>query len=425
MAEHILIVDDDVDTLQLLSRLLSQYDVYTAASGLEALARVDEVHPDLIILDVMMPGMDGYEVCSRLRRKPSFSQVPIIMLTARDSPESRVQGFEAGADQYVGKPFHPLELQARVQSLLKRSTVSHHEVARPTSKIIAVFSLRGGTGVSSLAVNLAVGLAKIWARPTILADMVLTAGHDALMLGLPQNRTWADLAEIAVDEIDINTMGNVLLPHPSGLHLLAAPPHPEQSALVTLDKVNHVLRLLGKHCNYLVLDLPHDFHETTLAALDMAHEILVVMAPELASLLSMDATLEAFRAIDYPPDKVRVVLNRIFDQSIISSEDIEKAIKRPVDLEIPFNPGLFIPAIGKGLPPVLGAPGAPVTALLEDYAFSLSKEEHRRQYPDKPTKTWQRVVQRMQKRQSTLSGTGLLNSPTWLGKILREISETA
>lgn len=427
MGNHILIVDDDTDISTLIANVLSQagYEVTTIPTGLEALERVDEIHPDLILLDVMMPGIDGYETCRRLRRKPTTLRVPIIMLTARDTPEAKIQGFEVGADQYVSKPFNPAELRARVHGLLQRSAVVTSEIPKPAGKVIAVFSLRGGVGVSTLAVNLAVGLGQIWATPTALIDMVLTAGHAGLMLGLPRKRTWTGLAEIAAEDIDTKMMGNVMTPHPSGIDVLIAPEHPEQGGLITADKVSQVIATLSNHYQYLVLDLPHDFHDITLACLDAAQEILVLMAPELGSLLSMAAALEAFQAMDYPPAKIRVVLNRIFEQRSMVAENIEKALKRSVDLEIPFTPNTFIPAIGKGIPPILSSPNAYIGTLLEDYAFSLSKEEHKRQHPQNPTKAWQRVVQRMQKRQATWSSSEVSSGPTWLARILKELSETS
>jgi pilus assembly protein CpaE len=427
MGDRILIVDDDTDISTLIANVLSQagYEVTTAPSGVEALARVDQVHPDLIILDVMMPGIDGYETCRRLRRKPATLRVPIIMLTARDTPEAKIQGFEVGADQYVSKPFNPAELRARVHGLLQRSTVMTAETPKPAGKVIAVFSLRGGVGVSTLAVNLAAGLGQIWGAPTALIDMVLTAGHDGLMLSLSQKRTWAGLAEIAPEEIDARVIGEVMTPHASGIDVLIAPEHPEQGGLITTEKVTQVITTLSHHYQYVVLDLPHDFHDTTLTCLDAAQEILVLMAPELGSLLSMAAALEAFQAMDYPPDKIRLVLNRIFEPRIMVAENIEKALKRPVDLEIPFTPNSFIPAIGKGIPPILSAPNTYIGALLEDYAYSLSKEEHKRQRPPSPTKAWQRVSQRMQKRQATWSSSELAGGPAWLARLFKEISETA
>jgi len=118
----ILVVDDERAVRESLRRALALegYDVDLAADGEEALESVRRAEPDALILDVLMPGVDGLEVSRRLRR--SGSKVPILMLTARDAIENRVEGLDAGADDYVTKPFALEELLARVRALLRRTT---------------------------------------------------------------------------------------------------------------------------------------------------------------------------------------------------------------------------------------------------------------------------------------------------------------
>jgi DNA-binding response OmpR family regulator len=117
----ILIIDDDEKLSRLVQLFLSQhgYETYTASSGLEGLQLAYDLHPDLVVLDIMMPGMDGWMVCSRLR---DVSDVPIIMLTAKDGERNVVEGLESGADDYVVKPFSMAELLARLRALLRRSS---------------------------------------------------------------------------------------------------------------------------------------------------------------------------------------------------------------------------------------------------------------------------------------------------------------
>ena len=124
MAEKILMVDDDINALKLIGYTLHRegYEIIAAQSGQEALAKAQKEKPQLVILDIMMPGMDGYEVCRRLRAIPQTAQVPVIMLTARSQVEDKVAGFQAGADDYLTKPVIPAELLARVKALLLRST---------------------------------------------------------------------------------------------------------------------------------------------------------------------------------------------------------------------------------------------------------------------------------------------------------------
>lgn len=117
----ILIVDDEEVIREIFQGLLlaQGYNLAFASDGLEALAKATELSPDLILLDVMMPEMDGFEVCRRIRASATLAEVPIIMITALDDQESRLNGIRAGADDFVTKPFNMIELQARVQTIIR------------------------------------------------------------------------------------------------------------------------------------------------------------------------------------------------------------------------------------------------------------------------------------------------------------------
>ncbi|MCE0557753.1 MULTISPECIES: response regulator transcription factor [unclassified Motilimonas] len=122
-AKQILIVDDDTEIRELLQQYLAKagFAVTTAAEGIEMFQRLNEMVPDLIILDIMMPGDDGFTLCQKIRRD---SNVPIIMLTASSDETDRVIGLEIGADDYIAKPFSPRELLARIKALLRRAQFS-------------------------------------------------------------------------------------------------------------------------------------------------------------------------------------------------------------------------------------------------------------------------------------------------------------
>ncbi|HEY0550970.1 MAG TPA: response regulator, partial [Verrucomicrobiae bacterium] len=129
MKPKILVVDDEPDALELIQYNLKAagYDVVTAADGEEALKKARASQPALVILDVMLPEVDGLEVCKTLRREPTTSSIPIIMLTAKAAEIDRVLGLELGADDYVTKPFSPREMVLRVKALLRRRTPSEPE----------------------------------------------------------------------------------------------------------------------------------------------------------------------------------------------------------------------------------------------------------------------------------------------------------
>ena len=123
MAQTILAVDDDVDILDVLDMSLDAdgFNVITAGDGLEALEKAESDLPDLILLDLMMPKMDGFEVIDRLRANSQTRAIPVIMLTARTQINEKLQGLDAGADDYITKPFDLKELTARIRAVLGRT----------------------------------------------------------------------------------------------------------------------------------------------------------------------------------------------------------------------------------------------------------------------------------------------------------------
>lgn len=136
--QKILIVDDNIDTVELLKKRLKSegYDTQEAYDGEEALKKVYEYKPDLILLDIMMPKMDGYEVCQRLKTDEKTKFIPIIMLTAKSDVESKVKGLDIGADDYVPKPFDYRELSARVRSLLTKKETSERAIKEERTEAI-------------------------------------------------------------------------------------------------------------------------------------------------------------------------------------------------------------------------------------------------------------------------------------------------
>lgn len=123
MGAFILVVDDDVDVGETVQRVLQRagYEVTVAYRGADALRIAHERHPDLVVLDIMMPGMDGIQVCRHLRDTPGFGRLPILFLSAKSEIADRLEGFEAGADDYITKPFDLRELELRVKALLRRT----------------------------------------------------------------------------------------------------------------------------------------------------------------------------------------------------------------------------------------------------------------------------------------------------------------
>src|SRR4030088_3018120 len=165
--EKVLVVDDEEHIVELARLYLSRegYQVESVADGGQAVARFLQVKPDLVVLDIMLPGIDGLTICKEIRKS---SQVPIIMLTARDEVTDKVVGLELGADDYLTKPFHPQELVARAKALVRRARL---EPDQP--KLVRA----GGLEVDLERHEVRSGESKVQLRPKEFDLLVLLARH--------------------------------------------------------------------------------------------------------------------------------------------------------------------------------------------------------------------------------------------------------
>ncbi len=401
---RVLVIDDDPIYHKIIARGLQPmgYQIEVADSGQVGLEKARSLRPDVIITDVMMPDISGYDVTRQLRREPEFALTPILVLSSQTGLQAKLSSFEAGADDFITKPFEPAELAARLTALLRRAENVKATLAvrtvRDEARLVAVHSLRGGTGCSSLAVNLAIGFHSLWNLPVILLDLNLTAGQVALMLNSSLKRTWADLASVPANEMEMSLLESVMNKHESGIAFIPAPSSPSDAERLSRDIVSASIPFLKTHYAYIVADLPHDFSEVSLSVLDAADVVLLVAAPEMASIRAAAAALDTYQKLNYPPEKIKLILNATFPKHGLSKEKIESALGVPVAVTIPYVQDVFVEAINYGRPLLFARPEEAVSGLLEDMAFLLSKNVHKKTRPENPTEAWMRVYKRFQSR---------------------------
>ncbi|RMG97801.1 MAG: response regulator [Chloroflexi bacterium] len=399
---RVLVIDDDRIIRKIIESNLTSlgYEVIIATNGQEGLQLLKAHQPDVVITDKVMPGLDGIEVTKRIRRDPAYAHLPILMLTGESDLEDKLGAFEAGADDYLGKPFEVAELAARLTALLRRAEAIKAAQTKQVESgekatLIAVHSLRGGVGTTSLATNLAVALNNLWQVPTLLLDMALTAGQIALMLNKPLKHTWADLSEFGPEELDVEATKGIVSKHECGLHFISSPANPTQAEMVQHETISKAVSLLRPGYEYIVADLPHDFSDYSLDVLDSADTILLVLSPEMAAIRAAAIALDTYNKLGYDKDKIKLIINWTFEQGGLAQKKIEAALHHPVSLVVPFAPNLFVGSINRGIPFVLNHPENSVSALMEDFAFRLSKKAHQGIPPASPSETWHRVNQRL------------------------------
>ena len=214
---HIVVVEDSEITLFKLRSILVRlgYTVTTHTNPVEALEWLEkpENTANVIMTDVMMPQMDGIEFVRRVRSSPATAKTPIIMLTGQTDMESKIAGLQAGADDYLSKSVSPTELELRLKALLSRSETTEGTIAQAVAKTISVFSLRGGVGKTSVAVNLSIALTKLWGIEVALWDMALATGHCASFINVKPKNTLAILHDWPEETVEEELLGQLLIKH--------------------------------------------------------------------------------------------------------------------------------------------------------------------------------------------------------------------
>lgn len=375
MAQSILIVDDDIDILSILTFALESrgFRVRKAQSAEESLQIVQKFVPDIFLLDISLPGIDGLELCRRLRAQARTRHVPVIFLTARDQPEVVVKGFEAGGDDYVVKPFNMQELLARIENLLRRAREAAPPEKARQGRVIAVTSARGGVGKTTLAVNLALCLTRMWSDEVLLIDHSLEFGRAGVFLDLPEPRTMTALLQEEGEDLERDYIEETYLTaHPSGLRFLAGPPSPAEVDAIGPQEVAHLLQLLRPAFGYIVLDMASSIREPYRSALRLADLVVVVINPEIATLVSTQSLLQNLLLLGVPSEAVQVVLNDYpRTEGSPTHSAIETFLGLPLAGVIPSEPTLPA-ALNAGRPPVLEQNETPWTQALVRTAYFLS-----------------------------------------------------
>jgi len=350
---NILIVDDDKDILRLLEFTLKRagHTTISCTDGMQGLTQAEDKIPDLIVCDVMMPKMTGYEFCKKARANDDLKEVPIIIFSARFQPVDRQTALDAGATDYLPKSTSPDALLKRISELLP-DTAS----AKPTARgMIGVFSLRGGAGVTSLAVNLSVGLALAQKTKVSLVDLALLGGHAALMLGLRPTSSVPRLLSSVTGNFTPSAMQPHFMQHNSGVQLLASAPAFGQSFSLTDDRLLHLIRGLKNAFPLAILDVPHILEQHFSPALQFLDKIVLVLTPDMPSVQSTAIALQGLVKLGMEDKKIVLVLNHVTSQNVLPAETIQKAIKRQIQASIPFEPDMT-KAVNSGKPLLLSSP---------------------------------------------------------------------
>ncbi|MCP5099254.1 MAG: response regulator/pilus assembly protein [Chloroflexi bacterium] len=318
-----LIVDDQAGILKLVGHMFKDegFEVHVADNGEKGFAKARKIKPDIVILDVMMPGMSGLDVCKQLRAHPVTARIPIIMLSARSQVPEKVEGFEAGADDYVSKPVARAELMARVRALLARASYGQQSVAQ----VVAFVGAKGGVGTTTLAINTAVSLINQGHTVTIV-ELRNSQGTAVHQLRMTPEQDLGKLIKEDADSLSSRHIRRAVLQHKTGINLLAAPQKPTNHKL-TGDHTTNIIQALSGQTDYLLLDMPHAFGEVAQEALENADQVILVTESEQLSVTAASYTLETLKSYSMLDRTHVVAISRSPSAMMLRQEEIEQNLK--------------------------------------------------------------------------------------------------
>lgn len=244
--------------------------------------------------------------------------------------EVLLEAMRIGASEYLPSPVHDEDLAAALSRAAKRvggaTTIREHQ---ESGSIIAVFSAKGGAGVSTTAANLAVQLHEATHRKTILVDLDLELGSSELLLGLHARYSVLDVAR-NLHRMDADLLESLIERHESGLHLLASPAQPTGPEALTREQVRSIIGFLRRTYEFVVLDLARTVTPVTTAAFETADHVLVMVTPEIQALRNTKKVLPFVERSVGHGDRIHIVLNRSDAADLIKSSDVARALEHKV-----------------------------------------------------------------------------------------------
>jgi pilus assembly protein CpaE len=384
-ATKVLVVDDDLNIQRVLVFTLKQegFEVLVASDGATGVEMARENRPDLILMDVAMPKLDGYAATQQIRAaEEAGERVPIIMLTAEADVAQRVKGLRAGADDDIVKPFHPLELMARIKALLARGGQLTTTVAGDAStlgRLYVFYGAKGGVGTTTIAINSAIALTRELRRRTALLDANLQFGDLRVFMDLGLD-TANIVNAISEPDLDADLLRNLMVRHHTGIELMLAPPTPEAADIV-MERQRHdpttltnLLNLMRRAYDYTLVDMVKTIDDFNLQLFDEADTIFVIMTADLSCLKNVRLVLETMDHLGYEKGKVQLVLNRSNAYTGINVRNAESALNRKVDYEVINEYRAAISALNSGEPFMSSRPDGPLGRSVADFVKKVDQQ---------------------------------------------------
>ncbi len=336
---RILVIEDDDDARLMYSIMLRSwgYEIIEAPTGAEGVRLARQQKPDLILLDIMMPDIDGYEVCKQLRSDPHFRTVPILFLSALDAPDDRIKGYTIGGDDFINKgKIEYQELGARIRAALDRLQRLRLEIRdkRPGNSV-GLLSLRGGVGVSTLALNLAHHAAAWLDTPTILLDLAFPVGSIGLWSGVEGARHLPELLSRNAADINLPLIQSFSVENVHGFQFIPGTPGIMDLSGIRMEAVQRLLHVLNEEGYLVIMDLGHGTLPLSWQIQSYCDWIGVVTSAETTSRTLANLALNALSKDEEAQRASLLVFNDVTNAKPV---DISYGLLRRPDIFIPYTP---------------------------------------------------------------------------------------
>jgi pilus assembly protein CpaE len=396
---RVLIVDDIIESRDNVAKLLRfepDVDIVgTAEGGQEAIDLAFQLEPDIVLMDINMPGVDGITATTRISSR--LPNTAVIMMSVQNEPDYLRRSMLAGAREFLSKPFSLDELVESIRHVHQLAQSTRRVVADPAAQaavmpggkskraqVISVFSLKGGVGRSTVAANLAVALRNQMSdRDVALLDGNLLYGDIGVMMNVKDNKTIADIVR-NFSTLDRDLVHDILVTHSSGVKVLLAPPDPQAGEQVTAEHMRQILHYLHAMVDYVIVDTRPSFDEVTLSLLDHSDRILLVLTLELTAIKGAKQYLELSDLLGYDSDKIQLVLNRATAHADIPIADVAGSLRGEIIAQLPDDPLATLRAINEGVPFQQSAPHSALAQQISALAEFLTRTDHNAAH-DEPT----------------------------------------
>ncbi len=341
-----------------------------------AMSMVGQRKIDVILLDSAVPDAKQIDRLQAIAALP-LSPAVILIVTPGEMPFVQ-QALFAGARGFLLKPFTHQQLTDSLhqtytilmqQRQLVSSSVSP-QAREESAEIIVLFSPKGGVGRTSIAANLAIALHQETHKPVTLVDGDLRFGDVDIAVNLMARKSVADLLAY-VNELEAPLIDSVLIEHPSGIRVLLAPPYFDPALEADEGRLAHVIKSLASvQSGYVIVDAPADLGESTLNLLDIAQRVLLVTTASVASLRATKRFLELARKMDYPDNKIMLVISN-YRKEDIALEDVERHLNWAVGAAVPSDSAVMALALNQGQPIVARDRNHPISKSIVKLARQL------------------------------------------------------